>query len=35
MLDYTHNAIMELEAGLGIGSHPPRRATPKKKIPKV
>jgi len=35
MLDYTHNAIMELEAGLGIGSHPARRPSPKKKSPKA
>jgi len=35
MLDYTHNAILELEAGLGIGSHPPRRPSPKKKSPKA
>ena len=35
MLDYTHNAILELEAGLGIGSHPVRRPPAKKKTPKV
>ena len=29
MLDYTHNAILELEVALGIGSHPSPKETPK------